>query len=57
MAQNFTEYHHEPFTDFTLEENRKALLEGLQTVRGYLGQNYDLLIDGERVATKDKIVS
>lgn len=57
MVQNFKEYHHEPFTDFTLEENRKALREGLQTVQGYMGKSYDLLIDGERIATKDKIVS
>jgi 1-pyrroline-5-carboxylate dehydrogenase len=57
MVQNFTEYHHEPFTDFTLGKNRIALLEGLQVVQGYLGQNYDLLIGGERISTKDKIVS
>lgn len=50
-------YKHEPFTDFTAEENRKAYLEGLKTVEEYLGQDYDLLIGGERIATEEKIVS
>src|SRR4051794_18681267 len=50
-------YKHEPFTDFTIEENRQAYLKALQTVEGYLGQDYDLVIDGERIATEDKIVS
>lgn len=50
-------YRHEPFTDFTLEENRQAYLQGLKTVESYLGQNYDLLIGGERISTEDKIVS
>ncbi|EKN71565.1 1-pyrroline-5-carboxylate dehydrogenase [Neobacillus bataviensis LMG 21833] len=50
-------YKHEPFTDFTIEENRQAYLKALETVEGYLGQDYDLVIDGERIATEDKIVS
>ena len=50
-------YKHEPFTDFTIEENRQAYLKALKTVEGYLGQDYDLVIGGERIATEDKIVS
>ncbi|MDE3840813.1 L-glutamate gamma-semialdehyde dehydrogenase [Bacillus methanolicus] len=50
-------YKHEPFTDFTVEENRKAYLQGLKTVESYLGQDYDLVIGGERISTEDKIVS
>ncbi|MDQ0201621.1 L-glutamate gamma-semialdehyde dehydrogenase [Neobacillus ginsengisoli] len=50
-------YKHEPFTDFTTEENRQAYLKGLKTVEGYLGQDYDLFIGGERISTEDKIVS
>ncbi|WP_223702105.1 L-glutamate gamma-semialdehyde dehydrogenase [Sutcliffiella deserti] len=50
-------YKHEPFTDFTNEENKQAYLEGLKLVNSYLGQDYDLLIGGERVTTEDKIVS
>lgn len=33
-------YKHEPFTDFTIEENKKAFLEGLKTVEAYLGKDY-----------------
>ena len=50
-------YKHEPFTNFKTEENREAYLQGLKTVESYLGQDYDLLIGGERISTEDKIVS
>ncbi|MEH7107733.1 L-glutamate gamma-semialdehyde dehydrogenase [Bacillus sp. JJ1764] len=50
-------YKHEPFTDFTLEENRQAYLIALQTVEGYLGKDYDLVIGGEKISTQEKIVS
>ena len=50
-------YKHEPFTDFTNEENKKAYLEGLKLVESYLGQDYPLVIGGERVTTDEKIVS
>ncbi|TWH78041.1 aldehyde dehydrogenase family protein, partial [Cytobacillus oceanisediminis] len=50
-------YKHEPFTNFKEDDNREAYLKGLQTVESYLGQDYDLLIGGERVSTEDKIVS
>ncbi|CAG9621341.1 L-glutamate gamma-semialdehyde dehydrogenase [Sutcliffiella rhizosphaerae] len=50
-------YKHEPFTDFTNEENKQAYLEGLKLVNSYLGQDYDLVIGGERVTTESKIVS
>ncbi|MDN3017388.1 L-glutamate gamma-semialdehyde dehydrogenase [Paenibacillus sp. BSR1-1] len=50
-------YKHEPFTDFTTEENRQAYLNALKTVEGYLGQDYPLVIGGEKITTEDKIVS
>ncbi|MFE8697083.1 L-glutamate gamma-semialdehyde dehydrogenase [Cytobacillus sp. FJAT-53684] len=50
-------YRHEPFTNFKEEANREAYLAGLKTVESYLGQNFDLVIDGERISTEDKIVS
>ncbi len=50
-------YKHEPFTDFTNEENQKAFQEGVAIVDGYLGQDYPLTIGGEKVTTEDKIVS
>ncbi len=50
-------YKHEPFTDFTKDENRNAYLEGLKIVDSYLGKEYPLIIGGERITTEDKIVS
>lgn len=45
-------YKHEPFTDFTVEENRKAYEEGLKTVERYVGKEYPLIIGGERIITE-----
>lgn len=50
-------YKHEPFTDFSKEENKKAFQEGLKTVEAYLGQDYPLIVGGERIMTDDKLVS
>jgi 1-pyrroline-5-carboxylate dehydrogenase len=50
-------YKHEPFTDFSVEENYKAFEEALKKVESELGQEYPLIIGGERVTTEDKIVS
>lgn len=45
------QYRTEPLTDFSIEENRKKYLEGLKTVRSYLGKTYPLVIGGERIET------
>lgn len=50
-------YKHEPFTNFSEKSNKKAFEEGLETVKSYLGQDYDLVVGGERISTDDKIVS
>ncbi len=50
-------YKHEPLTDFSVEENRQAYLNALKTVESYLGQEYDLIIGGEKVTTEEKIIS
>jgi 1-pyrroline-5-carboxylate dehydrogenase len=50
-------YKHEPFTDFSKRENQDAFQQALQLVESYLGQDYDLVIGGERISTEDKIVS
>ncbi|GAA0591375.1 L-glutamate gamma-semialdehyde dehydrogenase [Virgibacillus siamensis] len=52
-----TPYKHEPFTDFTVEENRQKLDAGMKTIQAELGKQYDLLIGGERVSTEKKITS
>jgi len=50
-------YKSEPLTDFTVEENRQGYLEALKKVESELGQDYPLIIGGERVTTEQKIVS
>jgi len=50
-------YKHEAFTDFSKEENKKAIQEGYKTVESYMGQDFPLIIGGERITTEDKIVS
>ncbi|WP_209124136.1 L-glutamate gamma-semialdehyde dehydrogenase [Alkalihalobacillus sp. BA299] len=52
-----TPYKHEPFTDFTVEENRQAFEIALRQVESQLGKEYDLVINGERVSTEEKIIS
>ncbi|MEN2768133.1 L-glutamate gamma-semialdehyde dehydrogenase [Ornithinibacillus xuwenensis] len=50
-------YKHEPFTDFTVEENKQLMLDALKKVEADLGKEYPLIIGGERITTEDKIVS
>lgn len=50
-------YKHEPFTDFSKEENKQAFQAGLKVVEEYLGKEYPLVIGGEKVTTTEKIVS
>ncbi|MEH7122636.1 L-glutamate gamma-semialdehyde dehydrogenase [Bacillus sp. JJ1503] len=50
-------YKHEPFTDFSIEENKQAYLEAIKLVEGYLGQDYPLVIGNEKITTDSKIVS
>ncbi|UOB21124.1 L-glutamate gamma-semialdehyde dehydrogenase [Macrococcus armenti] len=50
-------YKHEPFTDFTVEENKQAMIEAIEKVNSYLGQDYPLIIGGERVMTENKLRS
>lgn len=51
------EFKTEPFTDFSLPENEKAIKEALKTVRSQLGRQYPLIINGERIETSDLLVS
>src|SRR5690625_4333918 len=50
-------YRHEPFTDFSIEENKQAMEEALKKVGADLGKEYPLIINGERITTEDKIMS
>ncbi len=50
-------YKCEQLTDFSVEVNRQAYLEALKTVESQLGQEYPLIIGGERITTEQKITS
>ncbi len=50
-------YKHEPFTDFSIEENKQLMEQALKQVEGDLGKEHPLIIGGERVTTEEKIVS
>src|SRR5258707_1248088 len=47
----------EPLTDFTKPENARGMRAAIEKVRGQLGREYDLIIGGKRIQTKDKIKS
>jgi len=50
-------FRNEPATDFTKEENAKAMRAAIEKVRSQLGNEHDLVIGGKRVTTKDKLRS
>src|SRR5690625_1149624 len=50
-------YRHEPFTDFSIEENREAMKAAIKKVEADLGKEYPLIINGERITTEEKIIS
>src|SRR5699024_10980965 len=50
-------YKHEPFTDFSVEENKRLMEEALKKVEAELGYEYALIINGERSRTEERIVS
>ena len=50
-------FRNEPATDFSKEENKKAMRAAIEKVRSELGREYDLVIGGQRVKTKDKLRS
>jgi 1-pyrroline-5-carboxylate dehydrogenase len=50
-------FRNEPATDFTKEENKKAMRAAIGKVRSELGREYDLVIGGRHVKTKEKLRS
>jgi 1-pyrroline-5-carboxylate dehydrogenase len=49
--QSLPEFHNEPYVDFSLPENRRAMEQAMAKVHAELGREYDLLIGGERIKT------
>ncbi|MGH9580760.1 MAG: L-glutamate gamma-semialdehyde dehydrogenase [Terriglobales bacterium] len=50
-------FRNEPMSDFRKEETSRAMRAALAKVRSELGREYDLVIGGKRIRTKEKIRS
>ena len=55
--QNLPAFRNEPYTDFSAPANRRAMEEALAKVGAQFGQEYELLIGGERLKTGDLLRS
>lgn len=51
------EFKNEPFTDFSKEENAQAMREAIEKVRGELGRDYPVIINGEKITLEKKFES
>lgn len=51
------EFRNEPFTDFSKPENADAMSAALDKVRGELGREYPIVINGEKIALNSKFHS
>jgi 1-pyrroline-5-carboxylate dehydrogenase len=47
----------EPITDYRQPDNVRGMRQAIQEVRAQLGREYDLVIGGEPIRTRDKIIS
>jgi 1-pyrroline-5-carboxylate dehydrogenase len=51
------EFRNEPFTDFSRPENADAMHAAIEKVRGELGSEYPVIINGEKLSLPDKFES
>lgn len=51
------EFRNEPFTDFSRPENAEAMRSAIEKVRGELGREYPIVIDGEKISLDAKFES
>lgn len=50
-------FRNEPFVDFSVPDNRRAMEQAIAAVGRQLGRHCPLIVGGEHVATEDRIVS
>ena len=50
-------FKNEPLTDFTKNRNKKEFSKILKKVEAQLGKEYDIIINGEKIKTQDKLKS
>jgi len=51
------EFKNEPFTDYSTAENAEAMQLAIERVRGELGKDYPVIINGEKIETDAKFES
>ena len=51
------EFKNEPFTDFSKPENAEAMKAALEKVKGELGREYPVVINGEKITLESKFQS
>jgi 1-pyrroline-5-carboxylate dehydrogenase len=51
------EFKNEPFTDYSKPENAEAMKAAIEKVRGELGREYPIVIDGEKITLDSKFES
>ncbi|HWC18564.1 MAG TPA: hypothetical protein VG498_16260, partial [Terriglobales bacterium] len=51
------EFRNTSYIDFSNEENARAMRDALRQVHAQLGTEYDLVIGGQMLRTKDKLKS
>ncbi len=51
------EFKNEPFTDYSKAENAEAMREAIEQVRGELGKDYQIIINGEKIEVDTKFES
>ena len=51
------EFKNEPFTDYSIAENADAMREAIDKVRGELGREYPIIINGEKITLDTKFES
>ena len=54
---NIPAFRNEPYTDFTIPENRARMEEAQDLVRLRLGREYDLMLGGHRIPTAEQVKS
>jgi len=54
---DMSEFANEPFVDFSVPENKRAMEAALAKVAGEFGREYPMYIGGERIYTTEKMMS